>query len=140
MSAFELTATNDFALTTDSRGKKQIRLSKDELVNGITKINLRFQLFEGEWWGDKRIGTPWYKSILVKNPDPAVISQTIKAVILSVPQIAQVEKLTYQYDNATRAFGFYFEAKAKTGQKITGGSGTPFILDGREILKRSNTL
>lgn len=140
MSAFTLDTANDFALATNARGKKTLELSRDEVANGTAKLFLRFQFFEGEWFLDKREGVPYVKSLFVKNPDLSVVSQILRSIILSVPVFGRVDRLTYNYEPNTRAFAFDFEATAKTGQKITGGSGSPFIVDGRSVLKRSNTL
>jgi len=140
MSAFTLDSDNDLELVTNGRGKKTLKLSRDEVENGTRKLFLRFQFFEGEWFWDKREGVPYLKSLFVKNPDVSVVSQVIRQIILSVPVFGRVDKLSYTYEPTTRAFAFDFEATAKTGQLVTGGSGQPFIVDGRTIVKRGNTL
>lgn len=140
MSAFHLDTNNDLALSTNSRGKKTLTIGKDEIENGTSKLHLRFQFFEGEWFADTREGVPYLKSLFVKNPDLSVITQILRSIILSIPVFGRVDKLTYAYDAQTRGFAFDFAATAKTGQKIEGGSGIPFVVDGRVIAKRSNTL
>lgn len=133
MKTFAIDADNDLAVAYNARGKKDLVLEADPVVAGIIKLCLRFQLLEGEWYQDIRIGIPYFRLILVKNPDLAVVRQIFRKTILSIPVIASVDRLDMTFDKTDRRLAVYFEATATDGRRMSGGSGKPFILDNREI-------
>lgn len=133
MSVFFPADDNDLALGVTKKGKLGLRLEKDPVVSGAIKLRHRFQFFEAEWFLDKRLGIPYFRIVFVKNPDFAVIRTLFRKVVLSVPVIATCDELAFGYDNATRAMFFAFAAFASDGRKVEGGSGKPFLIDGRDL-------
>jgi hypothetical protein len=136
MSTFLQEPDNDLALRLNARGKKSLVLVKDEVVAGTIKLRNRLQLFLGEWFLDTRIGVPYYQVVLVKNPDLSLVRRMFTKVILSIPVLATVPSLVFSYDKRTRAAGFTFTAYASDGRKVTGGSGEPFIVAGRDVTNK----
>lgn len=136
MSAFQLGADNDLAIPLNSRGKPGLRVETDPIIAGGIKLYNRLQLFLGEWFADKRVGVPYFQTILVKNPDPVVARQVLRQVILSVPCVVSVGKLQFDYDARQRKASFYFEALATDGRVIKGGSGTPFVIGNRTLVNQ----
>lgn len=93
------------------------------------KIRNRLGLVKGEWFLDKRQGTPWWERILgTKNPDMALVRRVLTTVILSVPGIVDVEELTATFHHGTRRLTYDFVAIDDEGQRIEGGS-SEFIVD-----------
>lgn len=138
MKTFRVAADNDLALTYNARGKKDLQLESDPLIAAMTKLYLRFQFFEGEWFLDKRLGIPYFRLILVKKPDLSVLRQIIRRIILSVELIANVDRLDFTFDAPERVLSFTFEATAGDGRRVEGGSGRAFIIDGKEIQFTAN--
>lgn len=139
MKTFLVTVDNDLALERNTRGKKDLALVTDPLLVAMIKLYMRFQFFEGEWFLDTRIGAPYFRLILVKNPDLSIIRQVLRKIILSVEQLATVDRMDFDLDRATRTLSFTFEATASDGRKVKGGSGRAFIIDGREIQFTGNS-
>jgi hypothetical protein len=133
MTTFFPTDDNDFALVPSKRGKLTLSLERDEVIAGAIKLRARFQLWEGEWFLDTRVGVPYRRMVLVKSPDLPVITRMFRRVILSVPVIATVAKLLMGYDPAQRKASMDFEAFASDGRKVSGGPGKPFIVDNRDL-------
>ena len=92
------------------------------------KIRNRLGLFRGEWFRDLRIGTPWYERILgVKNPNIFVLRNVIRAAILSVPGIVDVQDNDLRFEG--RTFIYTWNAVDDSGELIPGGIGEPYILE-----------
>jgi hypothetical protein len=75
------------------------------LVNGTTrqisgveytiqKIEKHLKLFLGEWFLDLRKGVPYYRDILLKNPDLEVVRSVMRSKILEVEGIISVPVCT----------------------------------------------
>ncbi len=133
MSTLAITQSGDLALTYNARGQGNLALVSDPVVAGLIKLRNRFVFFLGEWFLDTRIGTPWFQYVLVKNPDLAVVRRMIRAVIESCPVIASCDSVDLSYNPSARTLSFTFAATANDGRTVTGGSGVPFIVDGKAL-------
>jgi hypothetical protein len=134
MSCLVLTDQNDFDVTVNpATGKRTFMIVRDRVLCGSFKLYLRFQFFEGEWYLDTREGVPYFRLIFVKNPDFSVVRNVLRRVILSIPTVATVKDITFDYAPGTRELQYTFEARATDGRKIQGGSGKPFIIDGKDL-------
>lgn len=104
------------------------------IVTGATekaqKITNRLRFFEGEWFLDTRLGVPYYRVVLIKNPDLEIVKRLLRRAILSVPGIADVVELALTLDAATRNLDYEFRAVDDEGVLIEGGSKDPFIVTG----------
>jgi hypothetical protein len=58
------------------------------------RVRVRFRWFLGEWFLDERLGVPYYSDILVKNPDPILISFIFRRVLLS-PRLSSAKIWAY---------------------------------------------
>ena len=66
-------------------------------------------LFQGEWWENALVGTPWFQSILGASASPsslAAISAALIQVILSVPYVLTAVMQSIVFDPSTRALAF----------------------------------
>ena len=130
MSTFAIDGNNDALLVVNAKGKKDLSLITDEVIAGSTKLFLRGQFFEGEWFLDTREGIPYFRLILVKNPDLSQIRRIFRAWLLSVDIVARVDRLVLNFDRPSRQLSMNFAVTAVDGRHITGGFGQPFIVTG----------
>lgn len=91
------------------------------------KIQTRLSLMQGEWFLDTREGVPLFRTILVKNPDVALIRRMFERIVADVPGVASVQ-VTTDYSPSTRSLSVAIVAVHVTGAIITGGPGQPFIV------------
>lgn len=133
MKTFAPAADNDLALARNKRGRKDLVLEADPIVAGAIQLFHRFLFFEGEWFLDLRQGVPYFRLIFVKSPSLTVVRDVFRRILLSSAMVSSVEALEFDYDPAARTLAFRFTITAVDGRTIEGGSGTPFIVAGREI-------
>lgn len=139
MSTFVTDDSNDFALTRNARGKLSLSLERDEVVCGAYKLYRRGQLFEGEWFLDTRIGMPYFRLVLVKNPDLSVVRRVFYRWLTSVQVVAKVVRIDIDYQRAARRMGMDFELFAIDGRRINGGFNKPFIVTGPDLNSANGT-
>lgn len=68
-----------------------------------TRLNIisRLRLFLGEYFLDATLGTPWFQSILGKNPQ-SIAELNIKSVILNTPGVMALSEFEYRFDAGNR--------------------------------------
>lgn len=93
------------------------------------KLASRFKFFLGEYFLDLRQGVPYYRDILVKNPDLNVIKSIFRKVILTTKGVESLTSYEMYFDEPNRRLTFSFEAQASTGPIIVGPNDRDFILD-----------
>jgi hypothetical protein len=93
------------------------------------RIRVRFEWFLGEWFLDTRQGVPYYRDILIKNPDPILITFIFRRVLLSTPGVKSVSSFRAVLDKVTRTLTVDFEATADDGNILTAVA-EPFIIEG----------
>ena len=103
------------------------------LLTGIDAVaqNLRerFQFFLGEWFLDTREGVPYYRDVLIKNPDIGVVRSIFRRIILDTQDIASLRQLTIQLDATTRIMTAEFIAVLVDGTVLdTTKLDAPFII------------
>lgn len=94
----------------------------------IQRIRQRFRFFLGEWFLDKRLGVPYYDSILVKNPDVAVVTTIFRRVLVDTPGVARVISMTARVDKGARELVTSFEAALEDPTIIVRAVDAPFKL------------
>lgn len=92
------------------------------------RVRVRFKWFLGEWFLDQRLGVPYFQDILIKNPDPILISFIFKKVLTTTPGVASVSTFNATLDAATRTLTVSFEATLDSGGLLTAAA-VPFIID-----------
>jgi len=120
----------DIALTSDSDiditgGTLSLVTERDAIAQHM-RIRLRF--FLGEWFLDRREGIPYFRDILIKNPSRAVVTSTLKRVMLETPGIAAVDKFALEIDRETRAGTITWEVTTDSGAVLTSDDYGPLIL------------
>lgn len=128
MSAFQIGDDGDFLVQ-----KGKLVLEKDPFIAGAVKLRNRFLFFRGEWFLDTREGVPYFQVVLVKQPNLDVIRRLFMSIIKSVETIDSVTKCDVYFLPETRELAMEFEAFGKDGQRLEGGLGKPFLVNGVEI-------
>lgn len=108
-------------------------IPKGDLVleNGTTKpidgaeyarqrIECDLSLFLGEWFLDKREGIPYFRDVLIKNPNPAVVRSIFRSTILKVPGIVDVPTLDIVLDKSARRMTVTWEALYQDNTTVPG--------------------
>lgn len=92
------------------------------LVDGREAISqhlrLRLSMFKGEWFLDQRVGIPYFQSILVKNPNLAVVRGIYSKAITTTPGVTAVDKLEVILDHDTRRLRVSFTAQTSDGPVV----------------------
>jgi len=94
----------------------------------IQRIRVRFRFFLGEWFLDQRLGIPYFQDILIKNPDPTLISAIFRQVLLTTPGVLRVDAFTATLDAPTRVLTVNFQATLTDGSTIITAQAEPFII------------
>lgn len=121
IATFAMTADNDFSLPIT------LVQSPQSLQYVLTQ---RFQMFLGEWFLDQREGVPYYRDVLIKNPDEAIVRSIFRQVILDTQDIESLRKLEVTIDGASRTLTLDFVAVASDGTVFdTSKLDDPFIIE-----------
>lgn len=83
-------------------------------------------LFQGEWWENSQVGTPWFQSIL-GNPASetalTAMSTALVNVILSVPYVLTATMQSIVFNPATRALAFVCYVTTEFGPLTVSNTG-----------------
>lgn len=96
----------------------------------IQRVKVRFRFFLGEWFLDQRLGVPYYRDVLIKNPDTLLISSIFREVLLTTPGVKSVEYFKADLDRQTRKLSVDFLAHLSDGSTIVAQA-QPFIIGAR---------
>ena len=91
------------------------------------RVRVRFRWFLGEWFLDTRQGVPYYRDILVKNPDKILISFIFRQVLTTTPGVKSVSRFNASLDAVNRELITDFEATLTDGNILTAQA-EPFII------------
>ena len=112
--------TGDLDLT----GHRVSLVTGEEEIEQHLRIRLRF--FLGEWFLDERLGIPYFRDILIKNPNTLLVRSLFRQAIITTPGISDVTTLEIDLDKTTRTLSLTFAATMDTGATITFN---PFIIE-----------
>jgi hypothetical protein len=90
------------------------------------QVRLRCRYFEGEWFLDERQGIPYFRSILIKAPDLALVESLFRTAIRTTPGISAVNSVDLTLDKPTRTLTVEFTATMDTGEVLVF---SPFIVE-----------
>lgn len=105
------TASGDLAI---SGGDLALTSGPDAVAQ---RLRLRLSTFLGEWFLDRRVGLPFLRDVLVKNPNRAVVEDLFRRAIASCPGVASLETfaLTIRSD---RTATVSFTGRTTAGEPI----------------------
>lgn len=96
----------------------------------LQSIKDALALWKGEWFLDQNAGFPWGQQVLgVKIVSTAQIEALLRQQLLAIQGVIRVTAKSV-FNRALRNFAYTFTAYLSTGQQITGGSATPFVITG----------
>jgi hypothetical protein len=108
----KLTASGDYQI---GQGQANFWINQ---ANGVgQKVTCRLKLWEGEWFLDNTIGTPYLQQILGYNT-ASLRDIALQAVIIQTPGVSAISSYVSNADPATRKF-------TVSGEVITIYSPTP---------------
>lgn len=90
--------TGDLAI--DALGRLPLTATLLEEVS--QRLNTKLQFFLGEWFLDTTLGFPYYRDVLIKNPDLAVIKAELQQLITDDEGVESLVSLDLALDGATR--------------------------------------
>jgi len=93
---------NDVSLTSGLESKRQ-------------HLMIRISTFLGEWFLDTSLGVPYYRDILLKNPNFLSVSAAFKTVILDTPGILELLEFELEFV-ASRVLNFDFKCLSEDGE------------------------
>lgn len=73
-------------------------------------LSQRLKAFAGEWFLDLDSGLPYYKDILVKNPNALLVSGLLQEEIIKTPGVLELTSFELQFEKSTRGLRLDFEA------------------------------
>lgn len=82
------------------------------------RLSIKFKFFLAEWFLNRREGIPYYRDVLVKNPDIELIRALFIDVIRSEPMVARIPSLDLIYDARERLLSFAFIATLTNNEQI----------------------
>ncbi len=83
------------------------------------RLEIKLELFLGEWFLNTRLGFPYYRHILVKNPNLSLIRTLFRSAILDDPDVVAVPQLTLDHDTAARRLYVRFDAVLRDGSLVS---------------------
>jgi hypothetical protein len=93
------------------------------------RLRVRFRFFQGEWFLNRREGTPWFQQILTKNPAEETVRAVFTKVILGTEGIKTLEILTLTEDTSARTLSVDFLARLQDGTTFQSKDFPPFIME-----------
>lgn len=75
----------------------------------------RLRLYAGEWFLNRSLGVPYYQSIMVKNPNAAVIDTLLQNVVVATPGVLRLTAWQSTLQRAARVLSVQFSGRALNG-------------------------
>lgn len=82
------------------------------------RLTVKLQLFLGEWFLNTRLGVPYYRDVLVKNPNYSLIRTLFRGRILDDADVVAVPRLELTHDFGDRRLSVDFEAIIRDGSRV----------------------
>jgi hypothetical protein len=109
-----LSATGDVYVSEG--GDTSLTVSLADAVR--QRVSIRLQLFLGEWFLNTRLGVPYFRDVLVKNPDLRLIRTLIRERVLMDTDVVAVPTVSLDYDPAARRVSIQVEAVIRDGTTV----------------------
>lgn len=74
-------------------------------------LSQRLKSFAGEWFLDLDSGLPYYRDILVKNPNAPAVSGLLQEEIVKTPGVLELLSFNLDLNKATRGLTIKFEVR-----------------------------
>lgn len=105
--------------TSEFYGDLMITNNSLTLTTGLEAIRqhlqVRFQMFLGEWFLDTEVGVPWFQEILGKPQSFTVVHELLKETVLETPGVLELLKFEFDYVASTRDITLNFQCLSTEG-------------------------
>ena len=107
--------TGDIAIASDGTQRWTASLAEEV----AQRLESKYGLWLGEWFLDIREGVPYYRDILVRNPNMTVVRSVLRKVATDDPGVDDVPVFEVALDSRTRQLSVSFSATLISGEVIT---------------------
>jgi hypothetical protein len=111
----------------DTTGHRLNLTTGVDAIEQNLRIRLRF-VYES-WFLDRRLGIPYWDTVLIKNPNMLLVTNIFRTAIDETTGIAGVDRLDADLDRSTRQLSISFSARTDTGEVIDYTSYNPFVIE-----------
>jgi hypothetical protein len=137
MPVYRLVPSGDLALSGDATATTGITSISAGgslvVVSGLAQIRqriaARLKFFMGEWFLDLRQGMPYYRDVLVANPNFPLIRSLFRRAILTTPGVLSLPRLLLSFDAPARQLTVSFQAVCTDGKIEVEPGDDDFLLD-----------
>lgn len=109
----------DIQLTPDPEFDLDVSTMDLTLIAGAEQVRqqleIKLQLWTGEWFLDTEFGTPYMQKILGKQLTMSGAIVAIRKSIMEVKDVRQILEFVYQFDNENRRLRVAFSADTPYG-------------------------
>jgi len=82
----------------------------------VQHIRTRLLFYLGEWFMDKRAGTPWFQQVFIKPVNLTIIENVIKSRITDTPELKMITEFSMSLtDPNSRKLEITFSAETESG-------------------------
>jgi hypothetical protein len=106
--------TND--IYVDSLGSTRLTATLTEEV--AQRLSATLKLFLGEWFLDTRLGLPYFRDVLIKNPDLSTIRSMFQNAITADAGVESLVSLDLEFDSQARNLAVTFVATLVSGELL----------------------
>jgi hypothetical protein len=90
----------------------------DAIAYAEQRIAVTLDFFLGEFFLNKREGLPYFRDVMIKNPNSETVRSMFRRGIMQTPGIVAVPLLTWSVDAAQRRGFVDFEAIYQDGLRV----------------------
>lgn len=94
------------------------RLTNTQVEEVGQRLRTKLQHFLGEWFLDETLGLSYFRDVLVRNPDMAVVKSLFQDAITSDAGVEQLVLLDLALNTETRVLSVTFEAVLNSGELL----------------------
>jgi hypothetical protein len=113
----------DLYLTADKRLLKTTTLSQEVAQSIYTTL----RMFQGEWFLDTTLGTPWFQSILGVKTPIGIVQQILKNIIVTRPGVQSLNSFSLT-PTGGRSYTLSFTASLVNGKVLASSDFAPFVV------------
>lgn len=107
-------------------GRVQLTSTLTEYVK--VKIRQRLRFFLGEWVLDRRKGIPYLRSVIAQPyTNPNAVRAVLRAVVLSIPEVAGLPDFDIDFSPTERRLGVSFTATLADGSPVVSQADDDFV-------------
>lgn len=127
----QLTTTGYSATVAFDPSTNDVHFSSLKIAKGddaiAQKVRQRLRFWQGEWFLDTRLGSPYRSFLGMKNPGIPAIKGIITQILLSIKQITTVQSIDIEWDKSTRSATTDFVTLLDDGRTLIA-TAEPFII------------